>query len=92
MANITAKRRFGWLFGAAGVLGVALTWGALEWIAKEGEALPIHVIIAVTLAVVLSLLLAAGLMGLIFMSSDGGHDQAAADESSRHEPEGWQDL
>lgn len=89
---ISRKRRFGWLLGTAGVGGIALTVAMLAYIKEPGAPLPIHVILAVTLAVMLSSLLAAGLMGLIFLSSDSGHDQMAADEAARHDPDGWQSV
>ncbi|MBV7257745.1 hypothetical protein KCG44_13210 [Pacificimonas sp. WHA3] len=90
MARISAKRRFGWLFGCAGTAGIAVAVAALAWISKDGAALPLHMIISVSLASIMSMLLAAGLMGLIFLSSDSGHDQIAADEAAKQEPEGWQ--
>jgi uncharacterized protein (DUF2062 family) len=73
-------RRFAWarywrlmrgmtMFAAAAVV-VAL--GGLYWF---GGAMPLHMAIAVGLAVFFSLLLAAALMGLVFLSSGSGHDE-----------------
>ena len=50
-----------------------------------------HLVLAVSLAILLSLLLAAGLMGLVFFSAESGHDRRVADENAAHEPEVWRD-
>ncbi len=89
---VTTRQRFGWMFGIAGSLGLITSAAALYYLSDGSWDLPIHLIIAVTLAATLSMLLAAGLMGLIFLSSASGHDQAAADEGARHEPDDWRDF
>jgi len=77
-------RRFAWrrywrlmrgmtVFALAAVV-VAL--GALYWF---GGAMPLHMAIAVGLAVFFSLLMAAALMGLVFLSSGSGHDEEVSE-------------
>ena len=85
------RGRFKILFGGASVLAVALTAGALIWISSSGTPLRLHLVIAITLSIFLSLMLAAALMGLVFFSNESGHDQSAADEAAKHDPDGWQD-
>lgn len=81
--------RFRTIFACAGLASAALTATALIYMAANDTALRLHLVIAVTLAITLSMFLAAGLMGLMFLSNESGHDQAAADEAARHEPGGW---
>ncbi|MDZ3832422.1 MAG: hypothetical protein U0S50_11480 [Sphingopyxis sp.] len=53
---------------------------ALCWLRFTiGDALTIHMIIATTAGVGLSVLLGAALMGLVFLSSGSGHDEAIED-------------
>ncbi|NIJ38966.1 uncharacterized membrane protein (DUF373 family) [Sphingopyxis panaciterrae] len=53
---------------------------ALGWLRYTmGDALTIHMIIATTAGVGLSVLLGAALMGLVFLSSGSGHDEAIED-------------
>jgi hypothetical protein len=60
----------------AGGIAVAVLWNL-------NGPLPIHMAIATFLGVGLSILMAAALMGLIFLSSGSGHDEAV----DRFEPE-----
>jgi hypothetical protein len=54
--------------------------GALTWLRfTMGDALTIHMMIATTAGVGLSVLLGAALMGLVFLSSGSGHDEAIED-------------
>ena len=54
--------------------------GALGWLRfSMGEALTIHMIIATAAGVGLSVLLGSALMGLVFLSSGSGHDEAIED-------------
>lgn len=53
---------------------------ALGWLRfTMGDALTIHMIIATAAGVGLSVLLGAALMGLVFLSSGSGHDEAIED-------------
>jgi hypothetical protein len=78
------------LLAAASASAVLLPL-ALYWLSATGSGLRLHLVIAVSLAIVLSLLLAAGLMGLVFHSAASGHDQRVADEQSAFEPDSWRD-
>lgn len=49
---------------------------ALAWIAWAGGELELHMGISVGLSVFFSLVLGAALMGLVFLSSGTGHDEA----------------
>ena len=60
----------------AGGIAVAVLW-------RLNGPLPIHMAIATFLGVACSILMAAALMGLIFLSSGSGHDEAV----DRFEPE-----
>ncbi len=53
----------------AAAIAVAVLWRSIG-------PLPIHMMIATALGVGLSILMAAALMGLIFLSSGTGHDEA----------------
>lgn len=53
---------------------------ALGWLRfTMGDALTIHMMIATSAGVGLSVLLGAALMGLVFLSSGSGHDEAIED-------------
>ena len=70
------KKMMKWMLLAATV-AVLL---ALAWLRSETGEMPIHMIIATIAGVGLSVLVGTGLMGLVFLSSSSGHDEAA----SRH--------
>jgi hypothetical protein len=65
------------------LLAAALTvLAALAWLGS-GDPLSIHMIVATTAGVGLSVLVGTGLMGLVFLSNRGGHDDAASGRSDR---------
>ena len=78
-------RRLMWLMLSLSGLGVV---GLFIWVWATGMPFYFHMMLAMSLAVVFSLLLAGALMGLVFLSSRSGHD--ASIEQQDH-PEGWQD-
>ena len=53
---------------------IAAAFAALAWMHYYGGGLTIAVAIATTLGVGLTVLMAAALMGLVFLSSGSGHD------------------
>lgn len=53
---------------------------------KQGSAVTIHFYIATALGIGFTMLLAGGLMGLIFLSSGTGHDESVSDLSDDAEP------
>ena len=80
-----ATAQFAWarykrlMLGMSGV-SLAAVCIALTYLYMElGDALSIHMIIATTAGVGLSVLLGAALMGLVFLSSGTGHDESIED-------------
>jgi hypothetical protein len=67
------KRMMKWMVLAA---AVAVTL-ALLYLKEAGQPLPIHMVIATIAGVGLSVLVGTALMGLVFLSNRGGHDEAA---------------
>jgi len=65
-------RRLMWGMSIAAAVAVIVSIAGLWWF--KGP-IPIHMIIATTLGVFFSVMLAAALMGLVFLSSGTGHDQ-----------------
>jgi hypothetical protein len=63
------------LMGAVTLLVLA---GAFTWLYQTGTPLPLHFVLAVSVAVIGSLMLAAALMGLVFFSAASGADDAPA--------------
>ena len=60
---------------------------ALGWLRYTiGDQLTIHMIIATAAGVGLSVMLGAALMGLVFLSSGSGHDEAIEDPFE-HDPD-----
>jgi len=56
---------------------------ALAFLRATGTPMPIHMVIATSLGVGLSVLLGTALMGLVFLSDTGGHDEAASGRSDQ---------
>src|SRR4051812_13949628 len=56
---------------------------ALIFLKATGTPMPLHMVIATSLGVGLSVLLGTALMGLVFLSDSGGHDDAASGRSDR---------
>ena len=69
------KRILWWMTGFSALCGA----GAVAALWRLNGPLPIHMGIATFLGVALSILMAAALMGLIFLSSGSGHDEAVGD-------------
>jgi hypothetical protein len=67
------KRTMKWMLLAAAA-AVAL---ALLYLKLSGETMHLSMVIATIAGVGLSVLVGTGLMGLVFLSSSGGHDDAA---------------
>jgi hypothetical protein len=82
-----AWARYRWIMRwvvAAAVLSVA---AALFFLVVSGIALTTTIVVATTAGVALSVLLAGGLMGLVFMSSGTGHDDDVAHPDRRDGPD-----
>ncbi len=67
------RRLMTWMALAAAVSAVP----ALLYLRLTGGPLPIHMAIAAAAGVGLSVLLGTALMGLVFLSNNSGHDDAA---------------
>jgi uncharacterized protein (DUF2062 family) len=68
------KKMMRWMALAA----VGAVIAALAYLKATGTPMPLHMVIATSLGVGFSVLLGTGLMGLIFLSDTGGHDEAAS--------------
>lgn len=78
-----ARRRFWRLMQLMlGVTAVVLAV-AFTWLHRTGTPLPLHFILAISIAVVGSLMLAAALMGLVFFSNASGADEGPEDPFER---------
>lgn len=66
------RRLMGWAAAAAVALAAVVVAGVYVWLGPVS----INVFIATALGIVLVVLLTAALMGLMFLSSGTGHDQA----------------
>jgi uncharacterized protein (DUF2062 family) len=71
------KKMMRWMALAA--LGAVLA--ALAYLKATGTPMPLHLVIATSLGVGLTVLLGTALMGLVFLSDTGGHDEAASGRS-----------
>lgn len=78
-APATPARRFWRLMAVVALVAVAAAAAALAYMAATGTPLRLHFVIAMTLGIVLTLLLAGALMGLLFFSARSGHDDAVTD-------------
>ncbi len=77
-------RRYRRLLGLMFALAVATIAGALVVLHGQGVVLRPNFVIALSLGIGLSLLLAGALMGLVFVSANSGHDDAV--ERPRQQP------
>lgn len=57
-------------------IGAVAYWGASVMAATQGFELSIHGKIALSLGVIFTFAVGAGLMALLFYSNKGGHDEA----------------
>jgi len=65
-------------------LSVAAALLALVYLKATGTPMKLHLVIATLAGVFLSVLLGTGLMGLVFVSNMGGHDDDAT--GAEHRP------
>ncbi len=72
------RRLLKWMAGSA-LVAVLLAFAYLHFSAG-GENVSIHMYIATALGVFFSVMLGAVLMGLVFLSSGTGHDEAVEDQ------------
>lgn len=78
------RRLMWWMAGAAALAVVA----AILFLYDRNGAASIHLYIAASLGVFISVLLGAALMGLVFLSAGSGHDESITDRlgDTREEP------
>jgi hypothetical protein len=69
------KRLMIWMVAASSVSAVVGLWGLSRMIGP----IPIHMAIATGIGVFVTVLLAATLMGLVFLSAGSGHDEKIRD-------------
>ncbi len=69
------RRLMAWMFAfSLTVVAIAVTW-----LIRTGTPMHLHFLIAMGLGITLSLMLGAGLMGLVFVSARSGIDDAVAE-------------
>lgn len=66
------KRLMAWMAGAS----LVATVGCLYLLQTLIGDIPIHMLIATSLGVFVSVMLASALMGLVFLSAGSGHDES----------------
>ena len=74
-----AWRRFRRIMAWMMLITVSMVVGSLYLLYRSNGAVPIHFYIATALGVGFTMLLAASLMGLVFLSSGTGHDEAVVE-------------
>lgn len=82
LANRHAWTRFRRVMGWMAALAVLCVLASLAWLGSSGP-LHLHMVIAVTLGVFLTVMVATGLMSLVFLSAGTGHDAQAAEPFER---------
>jgi len=71
---------------ALAIVVIAATLGGFSW---SNDFLSIHFFIAVALGIGLTIMLTAALMGLLFLSSGTGHDEAVANPDDDDQASVW---
>lgn len=69
------RRLMGWMFGMTTVV-VVVALSVLYW---QVGMVSVHFFIATALGITFAMLLMSALMGLVFLSSGTGHDEAVSD-------------
>lgn len=77
-SNVSAHAwaRYRRLMKLMGAITGAVVIAALAFFYLEGDPLPIHFYIATALGIAGAMMLMSALMGLVFLSSGTGHDEA----------------
>ena len=76
--RLSMLRRFRRIMTWMALFSIVIAAIAVLLVARGDEGVHIHMLIATALGVGLTVLLATGLMSLVFLSSSSGHDDAAA--------------
>lgn len=85
-SNASPARRFWRLMAVVAAIAAIAVLAALAYMQATGTELRLHFVIALTLGIGLTLLLAGALMGLLFFSARSGHDELAADRDDLDPP------
>ena len=78
-------RRFWRLMAVVALVAAIAIVAALFYARATGTPLRLHFVLAMSLGIGLTLLLAGALMGLLFFSARSGHDEAAFDRDDLDE-------
>jgi hypothetical protein len=74
-----AWARFRWLMKVMAAITVVLVILAFVYFYLQDEPLSVHFYIALALGIAGAMFMTAALMGLVFLSSGTGHDEAVSD-------------
>jgi len=74
-----AWARFRWLMKLMALITVVVIVAAFAYFHAQGEPLSLHFYIALALGIAGAMLMTSALMGLVFLSSGTGHDEAVGD-------------
>jgi hypothetical protein len=80
-------RRFWRIFRLLAVLSMLIAAISVLLVARGDSTIHIHMLIATALGIGLTVLLGTGLMTLIFLSADSGHDDEVRDFHQENEDE-----
>ena len=80
-------RRFWRIFRLLAVLSILIAAIAVILVARGDSTLHINMLIATALGIGLTVLLGTGLMTLVFLSADSGHDQEVRDFHQENDDE-----
>jgi hypothetical protein len=75
------RKLMGWMFGVSIIAALSL----LTYIHYSVADVPILIMVMIFVGMMVTLLLMAALMGLVFLSSGSGHDEAVMDFAETHE-------
>lgn len=81
-----AWRRYKRLMRQMVLVTLAVVVLALAWLHHINGFVSIHLYIATALGIGFAMMLMAALMGLVFLSSGTGHDEAVSDRSKDDQP------
>ena len=80
-------RRFWRIFRLLAVLSMLIAAIAVLLVARGDSTIHVHMLIATALGIGLTVLLGTGLMTLVFLSADSGHDDEVRDFHQENEDE-----
>jgi hypothetical protein len=79
LANPHAWARYRRIMRWMALLSALCAAGALLWLHETGVPMRLHMVIATTLGIFLTVLVGTGLMSLVFLSAGSGHDAQAGE-------------